>query len=86
MNRLIAIIGPAPSEITWDDAMLRLREERCRVRKELELFKIRTTTSKKPRARKVTTKNMKALTEETGLSSEDMLTLLKAKIANKEKK
>lgn len=85
MNRLVTIIGPAPSEQSWEDAMLRLRKERCRVREELELFKLRTTTSRKPKAKKVTTRSMNALAKETGLSKGEMLLALKAKLANKEK-
>ena len=39
MERLVEIIGPAPSELPWEDALHRVMEERERVRGELEWFR-----------------------------------------------
>ncbi len=39
MERLAEIIGPAPSELPWEEALHRVMEERERVRGELEWFR-----------------------------------------------
>ncbi len=39
MDRLVEIIGPAPSELPWENALHRVMEERERVRGELEWFR-----------------------------------------------
>ncbi len=39
MERLAEIIGPAPSELPWENALHRVMEERERVRGELEWFR-----------------------------------------------
>ena len=39
MERLVEIIGPAPSEFPWENALHRVMEERERVREELEWFR-----------------------------------------------
>ncbi len=39
MDRLAEIIGPAPSELPWEEALHRVMEERERVRGELEWFR-----------------------------------------------
>lgn len=39
MKRLVEIIGPAPSELPFEDLLLRLRKERDRVNAGLEAFR-----------------------------------------------
>ena len=50
MNRLITIIGPAPSELTFSSLIEKLQLERQRVREALERFRLQPT--KKPRVAK----------------------------------
>lgn len=39
IDRLVSVIGPAPSEQTFEDWLIRLGKERERVSKELSLFR-----------------------------------------------
>ena len=50
MNRLITIIGPAPSELTFQHLVEKLQVERQRVRDALERFRLQPV--KKPRVAK----------------------------------
>lgn len=84
MNRLVEVIGPAPSELPPDQWMTRLRAERSRVRRELELFRIQGIPTKRKSAprtpakkRGVTNQQLKAMAREYNITIEEMLVILK---------
>lgn len=86
MNRLIRIIGLAPSELTSEEWDLRLTTERNRVRIELENFSTRTRTKTKTSTKRKPAKGkiMSALAE-AGISAEELTKLIrKAKEEAKE--
>ncbi len=61
MERLVEIIGPAPSELPWEDALHRVMKERERVRGELEWFRTGGAVKGRgsPKGRKAATKVQK---------------------------
>ena len=76
MDKLRTIIGPAPSEIPFEDLIKRLAPERERVRQALARFRAspppRKKSSKKPKANAELSKLLK----ETGMSPGDLMRLI----------
>jgi len=72
MHRLTRIIGPAPSELSEGELLARIRVERERVSKTLQGYMTKPQRAKKP-AKGKTSKSMKMLLEELGLTEEEFL-------------
>jgi len=79
MNRLPSVIGPAPSELSIEDFIVKLRAERQRVVQALHDFKI--GYSKKPKTKKKAKSKidpeLKAMMEEYGMSMDDVIEFAK---------
>lgn len=74
MDKLVHIVGKAPSELTLDELRERLTEERSRVRLGLSYFRQYTLRRSGTKTRKPTqTTKLKVLMEETGLSPKQLL-------------
>ena len=77
MNKLVSVIGPAPSERTFPSLIELLKVERERVAKFFSFAKPKRKTKSSPRVKKPkTTLNMaqvKAIALATGVSVDDLL-------------
>jgi len=70
MNILPTVIGPAPSELSFEDFKLKLTSERERVRRGLDWFReIRF----KPKTKKSAAAGLSKLMKESGLTHTEML-------------
>lgn len=74
------LLGPAPSELPWDDLLALIRKERSRVAEALLQFKMsqpkaRKGTAKKKKKSSIIQKNQKVLAflEQMGKGIEDLL-------------
>ena len=81
MNRLVSVIGKAPSEMSVEEFALKLRGERARVVEELRAFRegLGGASKKKGKARKGLTKKEKELREALaaeGISLDDLLEVM----------
>lgn len=73
MDRLTSIIGPAPSELPRNDLLSKLRTERERVRKALELWSSsRGVRRKPPKLKGITPAGIKLIAKETGQTIEEV--------------
>ena len=72
MDKLVNIIGPAPSELSPPDLLIKIRTERERVRRAIELFKGRMLTPRKGRKKGLTKKAINEILEESGLTPEQL--------------
>lgn len=78
MQRLISVIGPAPSEMPREDLMVKLQRERARVRRCLDIFRNQQSLAlaPKPRKKRITKaaifKVEMAQLEDAGLTLEDL--------------
>jgi hypothetical protein len=73
MNRLSSVIGPAPSERTFEDFCLFLSKERNRMRESLAEFRSRKSgASKVTKAPSQASRSLTALVKSYGLSPEDL--------------
>lgn len=73
MDRLTSIIGLAPSELPWNDLLVKLRVERERVRKALELWSSSRGLKRKPSKPKgITPAGIKLIAKETGQTIEEV--------------
>ena len=70
MNRLPSVIGPAPSELSFESFREKLSHERDRVRESLEEFRLR---GRRPKGRKPPKSSITATLKATGLSKEEFL-------------
>jgi len=85
MNRLVSVIGPAPSEVSLETFKEKLSGERNRVRESLEGFRSQRFSSKggkKPEK----AKGIAAILKVSGLSQNDFLKGLKRLKEIEEKK
>lgn len=76
MNKLPIIIGPAPSELSLPIFLIKLSEERARVRKSLDEFRNRKSipafrAKKTPKAPKAP--NLTSLLKTSGLNMNDLM-------------
>lgn len=83
MNRLPSVIGPAPSELSFEIFKEKLSEERNRVRESLEEFRQRRTKSGRKPAKP---KGVLASLKKAGLSKEEFLKGLELLKKEEEKK
>ena len=73
MNRLITVIGPAPSELSHMDLLFKLRIERERVRQALESWATRKfKTSKGRKAKGINLTSIRAISKQMGISIEEV--------------
>lgn len=74
MDRLIRVIGPAPSEVPWDDFITRLRAERVRVTESLANYIPEIKTKGKVRKKKGEDKliGIAKLMKELGVSMDEL--------------
>ena len=70
MDNLVSVIGKAPSELTFEEFKGRLQDERERVRRGLEYFRL---VKMKPKGRKASAPALTKLLKESGLSHTEML-------------
>lgn len=86
MQRLINIIGKAPSELSFPDLVTRLSKERNRVRQALERFRtLPVKTAKKPSQKKASSQgeqDIKKLMKEGKVTKSKILELIKASKGN----
>uniref|UniRef100_A0A6M3L0P2 Uncharacterized protein n=1 Tax=viral metagenome TaxID=1070528 RepID=A0A6M3L0P2_9ZZZZ len=78
MNNLPRIIGPAPSELTFEQFCERLSHERDRVRKAIELFRSSvglSSQTKKP-SKTSLNKQLAALMKDLNLTEEEVLKIV----------
>ena len=83
MNRLTSVIGPAPSELPFEDFLAKLKTERERVGRGFIALrnapKTRKAAARKAtRAKKSKPKTLKALAQKHGMSLDDLMLKLKA--------
>ena len=82
MNNLVKVIGPAPSELSFEDFCTRLTEERNRVKEAIRLFNERrivkrSASPKKPASKKTKgAQKMASMSKELNLKPEEMLRIL----------
>lgn len=77
MDKLVSVIGLAPSELSHSDLLIKIRTERDRVRRAIELFKGRshgTTGGKKKGLTKVA---INKILKDSGLTAEQLNNFLK---------
>jgi len=87
MNRLVSVIGPAPSELSWDTLRQKLRLERERVRKGFDWWKSsigQKATRKSGRKKGLTLKDIKLVAQSAGMTVEEMQQLLTEEVKKKE--
>ena len=72
MDKLVNIIGPAPSELSQADLLTRVRTERERVRRAIELFKGRMLTRPKGGKKGLTKKAINEILKDAGLTPEQL--------------
>ncbi len=72
MDKLVSIIGPAPSELSQADLLIKVRTERERVRRAIELFKGRMLTRPKGRKKGLTKKAINEILKDAGLTPEQL--------------
>lgn len=76
MDNLSRIIGPAPSEMSFEELQKKLSEERSRVTKAIESTRFTTPKPKrastKPKSKRVTAKALQQLLDGTGISLEEL--------------
>lgn len=73
MNHLPSVIGPAPSELPWQDLLRKLRGERERVRLALESWATgKFKTPKDRKAKGVNLTSIRAISKEMGISVEEV--------------
>jgi len=88
MDKLVKIIGPAPSEMTDEEFAIRLRKERVRVTTALEEYSYQAKTSK-PRAKakpllSSQERKLKTALEELGMTPEEFVEAYKEEQQKKE--
>lgn len=79
MNRLVEIIGPAPTELPLPALISRLRNERERIRVAIEEYKAQTYVTKakpKPKAKDKAKPKLLAEAKKLGMSPDDVLALI----------
>lgn len=82
MDRLVSVIGPAPSELNYEDLITKLRTERERISR--SLVALRQPSARKAKAvAKKTTKTLSALAKQHGLAVGDLQKLLEKELAGK---
>ena len=77
MDRLPSIIGPAPSELSHADLLLKIRTERERVRRAIELFKGRMLGGKSGKKKGLTKAAINKILKDSGLTPEQLDGFLK---------
>lgn len=81
MDRLISIIGPAPSELSQEDLFVRLRKERDRVREALIAFRESTSfRQSRTKAKAPKVDPLAAIAAAAGLSPEELRKLISAEM------
>lgn len=80
MDRLPSVIGPAPSELSSEALMKRLRTERSRVQETLQFFRDNSTPSKRRKkgpSMKAKATKLDDVMKATGLSIEEIMAKIK---------
>ena len=81
MQKLISIIGKAPSELSFPDLVAKLTTERNRVRQALERFRALPIKTIRKKAKEITTqggaKDIKKLMKEGKVTKSKILELIK---------
>jgi len=77
MNNLVSIIGPAPSELSRESLLSRLRAERDRVRIALQTFK-NNTSFRQSRTKQPKVDPLAAIAAQAGISPMELRALLAA--------
>jgi len=84
MNRLVSILGPAPSELSFSELIARLEVERSRVRAALERFRTQPIKSvvrtKKPTSDEA---QIKRMIKDGLITQEEILKIIQAQGADK---
>lgn len=86
MNHLPSVIGPAPSELPWQDLLRKLRIERERVRSALESWA--SGKFKTPRGRKASGINLtaiRAIAKKMEISVEEVGRMLSEEVERRKK-
>ncbi len=90
MDKLISVIGLAPSEIPREELLRKLSRERDRVRRSIIYFRKQFQAKQKPKASKVKKKGGKPASrtltkmKNAGVTAEDMQRALEQLMAEKE--
>lgn len=83
MKHLKRIIGPAPSELSKDELLGRIKKERVRITTALDAYFYRAP-SKTSKKKKSVAKDVKSLLAEMGITEEEFLAAKKDLENNKE--
>lgn len=87
MNRLISVIGLAPSELSWKDLIQKLRIERERVRKALESWTAGKFKAPKGRkAKGINLTSVRAVAKQMGISVEEVEKMFSEEIERRKQK
>jgi len=86
MNRLVSIIGPAPSELSWTALRQKLQHERERIRRGFEFWSssIGRKAQSSGRKRGITLKDIRSVAKQMGVTVEEVEKLLAAELKRKE--
>lgn len=86
MDNLVSVIGPAPSELSWDALRKKLQIERERMRKAFEWWNSSVGRSKASGRKKgLTLKDIKLVAKSTGMTVEAVEKMLTEEIERRTK-
>lgn len=79
MERLVSVIGPAPSELSKEMLIAKLKKERDRVREALVAFRNNTSfRQKRPTTKKARIDPLAAVAAQAGITPAELRALLEA--------